>query len=309
MNNDHLQTDLHDEAPTGSGRRANGSAMHRRSGLSGAGSRSGGRHGRNGGLHRGGAHPRRNVTLLAVASVIVVGATGAVLIRPDSGADQALAAEGRSAPVTTDAVTSASPTPKASKPAKSRKPSASPSEAKRHGKRHSSSRPHAKNPDRTTDTVKSTTPRAPRRDSGSGAGAPAGTRAATGTAAAFAQKVVELVNAQRAQHGCGPLTVDPHIQAAAQAHSDDMAARNYYEHNTPEGVDPGTRMTKAGFQWGSWAENIFKSPKDPSTAVKGWMDSPGHRDNILNCSYTSTGVGVNLSANGPWWTQDFGTHS
>ncbi|TJZ42320.1 CAP domain-containing protein [Streptomyces piniterrae] len=118
-----------------------------------------------------------------------------------------------------------------------------------------------------------------------------------------------MVNEQRAQHGCGPLTVDPHIQRAAQAHSDDMAARDYYEHNTPEGVDPGTRMTNAGFSWSSWAENIFKSPKDPATALKGWMESPGHRANILNCSYKSTGVGVNLSSNGPWWTQDFGTHS
>ncbi|GAU66515.1 putative RNA polymerase ECF-type sigma factor [Streptomyces sp. NBRC 110611] len=131
----------------------------------------------------------------------------------------------------------------------------------------------------------------------------------TGTAAEFARKVVELVNAQRAEHGCGPLTIDLRLQRAAQAHSDDMAARDYYDHNTPEGVDPGTRITNAGFRWSSWAENIFKSPKDPATALEGWMDSPGHRANILNCSYKSTGVGVNLSSNGPWWTQEFATRS
>ncbi|MGW7486548.1 CAP domain-containing protein [Streptomyces sp. NPDC054786] len=243
-----------------------------------------------------------------MTSVIVVGGSCVVLIRPDSGADQALAAE-QSAPSASAATTSTPPAPTASRPRKSRKPSASPSEAERHGKRHSAPRPHASRPGRSADTAKSTTPRAAHPESGAGATDPAGTRAATGTAAAFAQKIVELVNAQRAQHGCGPLTVDRRLQAAAQAHSDDMAARNYYEHNTPEGVDPGTRMTKAGFPWGSWAENIFKSPKDPSTAMKGWMDSPGHRDNLLNCSYKATGVGVNLSANGPWWTQDFATHS
>ncbi|MFJ9469182.1 CAP domain-containing protein [Streptomyces caniferus] len=309
MNNDHQpQPEFHDEAPTVSGRRANASGAHGRSGPSGTGGRSGGRHGRSGGQHRGGSHPRRRTTLLAVASVLVVGGSCVVLIRPDSGADQALAADG-AAPAAPAATTPTSPAPKASHPSKSPEPSASPSASKRHGKRHAAPRPHASRTGGSADTVKSAAPRAARPKSGTGAGAPAGTQAATGTAAAFAQKIVELVNAQRAQHGCGPLTVDHRLQAAAQAHSDDMAARNYYEHNTPEGVDPGTRMTKAGFPWGSWAENIFKSPKDPATAMDGWMKSPGHRDNILNCSYKSTGVGVNLSANGPWWTQDFATHS
>ncbi|MFG2532098.1 CAP domain-containing protein [Streptomyces sp. NPDC048516] len=306
MNNDHLQTEFHDEAPADGGRRANGSAGPRRSGPSGTGGRSGGRHGRSGGQHRGGSHPRRKATLIAVASVIVVGASGVALIRPGSGTDQALAAD-QSAPGAPTATTSTPPAPTAPRPSKTHKPSASPSKAEHHGKRHSAPRPHASRTGRSTDTAKSAEPRAARPDSG--AGDSAGTRAATGTAATFAQKIVELVNAQRAQHGCGPLTVDSHLQTAAQKHSDDMAARNYYEHNTPEGVDPGTRMTNAGFPWSSWAENIFKSPKDPATAMDGWMKSPGHRDNILNCSYKSTGVGVNLSANGPWWTQDFATHS
>ncbi|GAA1964868.1 CAP domain-containing protein [Catenulispora subtropica] len=114
-----------------------------------------------------------------------------------------------------------------------------------------------------------------------------------------------MVNSERAKNGCGPLRIDPKLQAAAQAHSDDMAARNYYEHDTPEGVDPGTRMTRAGYSWKSWGENIYESPHDPATAMAGWMESPAHRDNILDCSYKDTGVGVNLSANGPWWTEDF----
>ncbi|GES32482.1 CAP domain-containing protein [Streptomyces angustmyceticus] len=308
MNNDHHpQPEFHDEAPTGNGRRADASAAHRRSGPAGGG-RSGGRHGRNGGLHRGGSRPTRKTTLLAVASVVVVGGSCVVLIRPDSGADRALAADGvaQAAPAAT---TPASPEPTVSRSPKSHQPAASPSAAERHRKRHATPRPQSSRTGGSAEPARSVTPRAARPGSGTGGGTPAGTGAAKGTAAAFAQKIVELVNAQRAQHGCGPLSVDRRLQAAAQAHSDDMAARNYYEHNTPEGVDPGTRMTKAGFPWASWAENIFKSPKDPATAMDGWMKSPGHRDNILNCSYKSTGVGVNLSANGPWWTQDFATHS
>ncbi|MFD9207189.1 CAP domain-containing protein [Streptomyces sioyaensis] len=305
MNNDHRQPEFPDHAPTGGGRRAAESAAHRRSGASDAG-RSGGRHGRRSGLHRGGSHARRNTTVVAVAAVIVVGGSCVLLIRPGSGADQALAAN-QSVPKTPTATISPSTAPSASHSRKDRKPSASPSKSERPGKRHAAPRPH---PTRSgTGSAGDTASRTPRVESGTGAGTPGGTQTATGTAARFAQKIVQLVNAQRAQHGCGPLTVDRHIQNAAQKHSDDMAARNYYEHNTPEGVDPGTRMTNAGFRWSSWAENIFKSPKDPATAMDGWMKSPGHRDNILNCSYKSTGVGVNLSANGPWWTQDFATHS
>ncbi|MGW9075636.1 CAP domain-containing protein [Streptomyces kronopolitis] len=303
MNNDHRQTEPHDLTATGEGRRAKEPAGHRRSDAPGAG-RPGGRHGRRSGLHRGGAHPRRNTTLVAAATVLVVGGSCVLLIRPGSGADQALAAS-QSAPEAPAPSTAPSTAPSPSHSPKTHKPSAKPSKAARHAKRHKAPRTQ---PTRSSHEP-STSSTTPRVESGPGTGTPGGTQAATGTAARFAQKIVQLVNAQRAQHGCGPLKVDSHLTTAAQKHSDDMAARNYYEHNTPEGVDPGTRMTNAGFPWSSWAENIFKSPKDPATAMDGWMKSPGHRDNILNCSYKSTGVGVNLSANGPWWTQDFATHS
>ncbi|MCX4640552.1 hypothetical protein HEP86_00910 [Streptomyces sp. RPA4-5] len=302
MNYDHLQTERHDETPAGSGRGTSESGMHRRSGGAGTG----GRHGRTGGSHRAGNTPRRKATLLAVAAVVTVGGASAVLMRPDSGADRALAADA-SEPSAPTAKVSASSTPETSPSPKPHKPSASPSKAKKHAKKHTAPRPKASRTASGTESTKRTAPRTPHVDSGAGANTPSGGQAATGTAAQFAQKVVELVNAQRAQHGCGPLTVDARIQRAAQAHSDDMAARNFYDHVTPEGVDPGTRMTKAGYSWGSYAENIFKSPKDPATAVDGWMKSPGHRANILNCSYKDTGVGVNMSGNGPWWTQDFGT--
>ncbi|MER6046069.1 CAP domain-containing protein [Streptomyces sp. NPDC001793] len=241
-----------------------------------------------------------------MAAVLAVGGTCLVLIRPGSGAGQELAAE-LATPRRPATLASLPPSPSSTWHSPRRhKPSPTPSASRQQDDGHTPS-PTSSSAEHSH-AAQQTVPSAPRVASGAGrAAVPGRSGAATGTAAEFARKVVDLVNAQRAQHGCAPLTVDPHVQAAAQGHSDDMAARNYYAHETPEGVDPGTRMTNAGFHWQSWGENIFKSPQDPATAVDGWMKSPGHRANILNCSYKSTGVGVNLSPNGPWWTQDFAT--
>ncbi|WP_240137029.1 CAP domain-containing protein [Streptomyces sp. MUM 178J] len=134
----------------------------------------------------------------------------------------------------------------------------------------------------------------------------------TGTSggdASLARQVADLANQERAKAGCAPLRVDSRLQAAAQAHADDMAARNYYEHTSPEGKSAGDRMEAAGYDWRTWGENIHKSPKDAQTAMRDWMDSPGHRENILNCEFKDLGVGVNLSSNGPWWVQNFGAGS
>ncbi|MFE4017878.1 CAP domain-containing protein [Streptomyces sp. NPDC059101] len=297
----------HDETPTRTGRHASTPAAHRRH----AAPHPAPRPGANAGSHRAEtARPGARTVLLAAAAVLTVSGTCLVLIRAGSGADQTLAAD-----QTASAATAATSVPPVSSSAshspRRHKPTATPTptSSEQHDEQHPTT--PAATPESHTQPTHRTTPHPARGGSGTGGGTTTPTTAlgATGTAAAFAQQVVDLVNAQRAQHGCGPLTVDPHIQAAAQAHSDDMAARNYYAHDTPEGVDPGTRMTRAGFSWQSWGENIFKSPKDPATALDGWMNSPGHRANILNCSYKSTGVGVNLNPNGPWWTQDFATHS
>ncbi|NEA53806.1 sigma-70 family RNA polymerase sigma factor [Streptomyces sp. SID13666] len=122
------------------------------------------------------------------------------------------------------------------------------------------------------------------------------------------QQVTELVNAQRALHGCRPVRADAKLHAAAQAHSDDMAARGYYEHDTPEGVGPDARITAAGYTWSRWGENIDRGPSTASRAVADWMSDAAHRDNILNCQFTHIGVGAHLGSGGPWWTQDFAAH-
>ncbi|WP_225805372.1 CAP domain-containing protein [Streptomyces sp. NK15101] len=131
-------------------------------------------------------------------------------------------------------------------------------------------------------------------------------RTATGKAARFVRDVVGLVNTEREKAGCGPLRAEAHLRSAAQEHADDMAARGYYEHHSPEGRDGGDRMSGAGYAWSAWGENIHRGPKTPARAMEDWMDSPGHRANILNCSFKDIGVGVTLAGNGPWWVQDFG---
>ncbi|MFF3315930.1 CAP domain-containing protein [Streptomyces sp. NPDC003035] len=130
---------------------------------------------------------------------------------------------------------------------------------------------------------------------------------AVGTADRYIDQVVSLANAEREKAGCDPLRSNGRLRNAAQAHADDMAARDYYDHNSPDGRDAGDRITAAGYTWSSWAENIHRGPKTPAEAVEDWMNSDGHRRNMLNCSFKDIGVGVNLSANGPWWVQNFGS--
>ncbi|MET8414078.1 CAP domain-containing protein, partial [Streptomyces sp. NPDC005195] len=119
-------------------------------------------------------------------------------------------------------------------------------------------------------------------------------------------QVVALVNQERATAGCGPLTEDAQLEKAAQAHSDDMAARNFFEHTNPDGADPGQRITAAGYRWSTYGENIAQGQQTPEAVMESWMNSPGHRANILNCAFKNIGVGVHKGSGGPWWTQDFG---
>ncbi|MFB7617257.1 CAP domain-containing protein [Kitasatospora sp. NPDC056181] len=140
-------------------------------------------------------------------------------------------------------------------------------------------------------------------------GGPAPATAASGTAAEYAQQVVDLVNAQRAQNGCGPLTAEPRLATAAQGHSEDMAARNYFDHASPEGYHADHRIEATGYRWSAWGENIARGQKDPAAVMDAWMNSPGHRANILNCSFKQIGVGVKTGSGGPWWTQVFASPS
>lgn len=116
---------------------------------------------------------------------------------------------------------------------------------------------------------------------------------------------VKLTNAQRAEHGCAALRVDVRLRTAAREHSKDMHARHYFEHDSPDGTTPWDRIKAAGYS-APGAENIAMGYATARAVIDGWMNSPGHRANILNCSLKAVGIGIEYGQAGPWWTQDFG---
>ncbi|MFI9200264.1 sigma-70 family RNA polymerase sigma factor [Streptomyces sp. NPDC053048] len=122
----------------------------------------------------------------------------------------------------------------------------------------------------------------------------------------LAQQVVNLVNAERAKAGCSPVSSNSLLDAAAQGHSDDMAARNFFDHTNPDGKGPGERVTAAGYRWSTYGENIAYGQQTASAVMDSWMNSSGHRKNILNCSFKEIGIGINKAPGGPRWTQVFG---
>lgn len=127
------------------------------------------------------------------------------------------------------------------------------------------------------------------------------------------QRVLDLTNMERSKAGLPPLTFNPQLAAAAQKHSQDMALRDFYGHNSPDGRTLGDRVKEAGYPFSFVGENIYASPATPEEAVAGWMKSEGHRRNILNRDYKEIGVGYYFLANDTgnvnwkhYWTQVFG---
>ncbi|MEU8530431.1 CAP domain-containing protein [Streptomyces sp. NPDC048629] len=118
-------------------------------------------------------------------------------------------------------------------------------------------------------------------------------------------EVLRLVNAERAKVGCTPVQASASLSRLAGAFSADMANRAFFDHTDPDGDTPWDRAEQAGIT-GLGGENIARGQVDAAAVMKAWMNSDGHRANILNCDYTSLGVGVHFADGGPWWTQDFG---
>ncbi|TWH68823.1 CAP domain-containing protein [Micromonospora olivasterospora] len=123
---------------------------------------------------------------------------------------------------------------------------------------------------------------------------------------AQAQEVVDLVNAERAKAGCAALKIDDKLMTAAQRHSQDQADHRKMSHDGSDGSDVGDRLDRVGYTWRAYGENVAWNQRTPAAVMDAWMNSPGHRANLLNCSFTEIGVGV-ATSNGPYWTQDFGT--
>ncbi|OHV56794.1 CAP domain-containing protein [Pseudofrankia sp. BMG5.36] len=159
----------------------------------------------------------------------------------------------------------------------------------------------ATTPPRTVPTTRPPTTSAPRPTTTSPAAPPP---PATGTKA---DEVVRLTNVERSKAGCGPLAVDARLTAAAQGHSADMAQKNYFSHTSLDGRSFADRIRATGFPGTSIGENIAAGGTTAAQTVEMWMNSAGHRANMLNCSYTHIGVGYAEGGSYRYyWTQDFG---
>ncbi|MEV0561630.1 CAP domain-containing protein [Dactylosporangium sp. NPDC050588] len=120
-------------------------------------------------------------------------------------------------------------------------------------------------------------------------------------------EVVTLTNNYRKANGCGALRIDSRLVAAARNHSTDMVTNNFFSHTGSNGSTFVQREVAAGYTTGASAENIAWGYRSPQEVVTGWINSEGHRANILNCSSVAVGVGLAYKADGtPYWTQDFG---
>ena len=121
--------------------------------------------------------------------------------------------------------------------------------------------------------------------------------------ASFESEVVRLVNAERSKAGLAHLTQDWQLSRVARYKSQDMKDLGYFSHTSPTYGSPFEMMKSFGITYRTAGENIAKGYSTPEAVVKAWMNSPGHRANILNSSYTHLGVGY--VAQGSYWTQMF----
>ena len=122
----------------------------------------------------------------------------------------------------------------------------------------------------------------------------------------YEQKVVELVNIERQKVGLPALTLDSAISNVARTKSKDMATNNYFAHQSPTYGSAGDMLTRFGIKWSAWGENIASGQRTPEAVVTAWMNSAGHRANILSANFSKIGVGYATNSNGtPYWTQMF----
>ena len=114
--------------------------------------------------------------------------------------------------------------------------------------------------------------------------------------------VVCLLNRNRAEHDLPPLRANTRLDAAAQAHAEDMGRRDFYAHRNPDGIEPHARIRDAGYKGDRTGENIHwgvRIDSTPAAIVRGWMNSPGHRENILRATFSEVGTGIAFDAPEP----------
>lgn len=119
-------------------------------------------------------------------------------------------------------------------------------------------------------------------------------------------EVIRLVNVERQKNGLAPLKANWELSRVAQYKSQDMVEKNYFSHTSPTYGSPFKMITDFGLTYSAAGENIAMGQKTPADVMKGWMNSSGHRANILNSTYTEIGVGLAVNKNGQnYWTQMF----
>ncbi|MET8461035.1 CAP domain-containing protein [Streptomyces parvulus] len=269
---------------------------------------------------RGGLRTRGTALVLgAVTLTAGVGITLAVADGDDGASDRVSAnaagqaaeaeeAAGEASPLTSPSASpsvTASPSPSRSpeakkKPTKTASPSSGTAKA---------AAPASRTPERATAKGGGD------RSSGSGTGSDGGTGGGTGSDSGSGSggsggpeaQVLALVNEERAAAGCSPVTANDRLTRAADDYSDVMASSGVMSHTGPDGSTMASRVEAAGYQWSTLGENIARGQADAASVMDSWMNSEGHRANILNCSFKELGVGVHFGDGGPWWTQDFGT--
>lgn len=134
----------------------------------------------------------------------------------------------------------------------------------------------------------------------------------TPSASSFAQEMLHAVNAERKKENLSPLCINNKLQAAAQGHSDDMARNNIFSHTGSGGSQLGARVKNQRFQYTGVGENIAAGQQTVAAVMESWMNSPGHRANILNGNFQFFGMGYTRSGSATYkhyWTQNFGSSS
>lgn len=118
-------------------------------------------------------------------------------------------------------------------------------------------------------------------------------------------EVVRLVNIEREKEGLEPLVEDTKLSNGALKKSEDMGKNNYFDHYSPNYGSPFDMMKKFGIQYSIAGENIAMGYPTAESVVEGWMDSPGHRANIMNPNFRKIGIGLYKSNRTNYWTQLF----
>lgn len=123
---------------------------------------------------------------------------------------------------------------------------------------------------------------------------------------ALEQQVIDLVNRQRSSNGLPLVKANWELCRVARYKSQDMINKNYFSHTSPTYGSPFAMMESFGIRFSAAGENIAYGQRTPQEVMNAWMNSPGHRANILGANYNQIGVGVAKASNGTlYWTQEF----